>query len=57
MLFAIGFIALFTIGGVTGVVLASSGLDVARGKAFLFVAYFLALILGVVRYLSQSESL
>src|SRR3546814_18282248 len=30
MLFAIGFVALFTIGGVTGVVLANAGVEIGR---------------------------
>jgi hypothetical protein len=55
MLFALGFIVLFTIGGLSGVVLANASLDIAFHDTIKFVSYSILYISTITALFSKNN--
>jgi len=54
MLFALGFVVMFTIGGLSGVVLANASLDIAfHDKCIIFFCYSLSMLLPLHNYMYE----
>jgi cytochrome c oxidase subunit 1 len=54
MLFALGFVVMFTIGGLSGVVLANASLDIAfHDKYIIFFCYSLSMLLPLHNYIYE----
>jgi heme/copper-type cytochrome/quinol oxidase subunit 1 len=55
MLFALGFVVLFTIGGLSGVVLANASLDIAFHDTIFFASYSILFLLYTVAQIENNK--